>query len=302
MKENLSMLNMNDEKQNKLTKMFASLAVLILLVSLFFWWQKVYISETNVFYGAIENNLRASSITKVIANENNKLIAASELTPDFRTRVINIQKIDNQDSKTHIQTEAIYTQKSNYERYNIIDTNVKNPDGKSPDFSKLINQWGESPADQMGQMNQQYILLLSGAVPIGDFNSSERKELMEVVKKDKVYTFDATKVKKYRKDNRLLYEYAINFNQKSFFKLLKKYGELRDISQLRDLPENDMQEGGDMQINITIDARSHKIISVIDPSGGDERFGSYGLQESIKLPTKTMPITELESKLKSVQE
>lgn len=286
----------------QLTRLLLGLAIVIFVISGLAWWRQVRSNPERVLYGAVENSLRTRSVTRKVAYDGSEQAMELLVSPELRTRSLTTQTSGTNGGSTTVQTEAINTQAAEYVRWTKIETDQKNAKGEQLNFEDLVNVWGRSLADQSGQVGQLQMSLLSGVVPTGNFNAHDRQALMEIVRNEKVYTFDEAKVERKIEDGRPVYVYDVEVSPVAFYKFMKQYGEIVGIQQLKDIDPSQFQGMPAETLSMKIDVWGQHIIAVSDPSGTTEHIGSYGVNHTIEPPKESIPLEELQAKLQSAQE
>lgn len=286
----------------QITRLLLGMAVVIFVISGLAWWRQVRNSPESVLYGAVENSLRTRSVTRKVTYDGSDQAMELLVSPELRTRSLTTQTSGAGGGSTTVQTEAINTPSAEYVRWTKIETDQKNARGEELDFEGLVNVWGRSSTDQGGQVGQLQMALLSGVVPTGNFNAHDRRALMDIVRNEKVYTFDHSRIERKVEDGRPVYIYEVQVSPVAFYKFIKQYGEIAGIQQLKDIDPSQFQGMPAETFRMKVDVWGQHIVAVSDPSGTTEQIGSYGANHSIEPPKESIPLEELQAKLQSIQQ
>lgn len=286
--------------QKQFLRSMIYLAIVIFAVSGWVWWHQIRNNPRNVFFGSIENSLRTNSITRQAEYNDSDQMMRISISPELRTRTINTQTNNTKDGKIVVQTEAINTSEAEYVRWTKIDTDQTNKKGEKLNFNHLINVWGKNEADPSNQFSQLQMSLLSGIVPNGRFNIHERQALMKVVRDENVYKFDNAKMIRKIELGRPVYEYEVEVNPQAFYKFIKKYGEIANLPQLKDIDPSQFKDIPSEIFKVKVDVWSRHITGIADSTGNAENISGYGEITFIDPPKKSIPLNELQSKLQSI--
>ena len=270
------------------------------------WWHNIRSNPDRTLMSAVENSLRTASSTRQVKQSNGAQsmeqgvelsLSPSAVAHGFTT--IKQESVSN----TTISTEAISTPTVEFVRYTDIVTDQKNSKGKSLDFSKLLNIWGKTSAEQTGDLGALYGESVLGVVPVANLNVDDRQTLMSVVRNEKVYEFDEAKIERKIVNGRPTYIYPVSVKPTGYIKLLKEFGKIMNMKQLESIDPAQYADAQPMVFNLTVDVWSQRLTGITyEGDTRTETLGSYGIRRNVKLPSKSIPVAELEAKLQAVQE
>jgi len=201
----------------------------------------------------------------------------------------------------------VSTPTSDYTRYISVVTDQKKKDGSKLDFSKLLGVWAQGP-DGMGQSFAQAVfggsLPVGGiAVPMGNLSPADRKELVQQVKRDKVYQMSFNNVEKKRVNGRLQYTYNVTVPPSGYIAMMKRYAQLSGLHGLDQLNPDDYKKSNPFKLTITIDVRSHRVIKVASlDEGSEQTYTNYGVPVQITVPEKFITTQKLQQLLTEAQQ
>lgn len=275
---------------------------LLLVFSGWLWWHYQHLNPENVFWSAVNNNLVISGVTKNTVSKNAAeslqeyeqiSLGANNLVKSVTT---NTQEGDN---KTTVVTETIGTPNANFARYTKIETSQKTPDGKTIDFSPVLQQW--SKAELGGMTSGNFATAIYDAIPFARFNFHQRQQIVKDIKDQQVYEIDFNKVTKERKDGRLYYTYDVGIVGDKYISLLKQVDAMMGLNQLKELDPAQYQGGAPIQAKITIDAVSQQLSSLTYVENNrTTSYSAWGAQTRFDVPDKTISQQELEAKLNGI--
>jgi hypothetical protein len=272
----------------------------IILILLWLWWHFDYTKPTNVFNGMISSSLSTNSFAKEVTQNASGQYLSQYTVIETGGHDISesVTKIDTPSQKTYVTTESIGTPSSDYEEYTHISTGVTDSKKTTPKFGPAIGVWGSSVGSTTtnGQLFNSTIL---GYIPIGDLTSPQKASLIKLIKTDNVYKF-STNVKKKTVDGRLRYTYKVVLNPVAYIEMIKQFGADLGLNQLSTVSDESMGETP-LPFYVTVDVLSRHLVS-ITASGSNriESFSSYGINTQINIPKKTVPISQLEELLESL--
>ncbi|MDB5163858.1 MAG: hypothetical protein JWS12_476, partial [Candidatus Saccharibacteria bacterium] len=156
------------------TRWLSIFGLVILLVSGWFWWTKVYTSPRNVFLGMLSSSLSTPSVTRHLTEK------ASGSTQNQYTQinfggqtfvhVLNTnQQVGQTGQNNSIKTETIGTLRQDFARYVAIESSQKNQAGKPLNYASVQQVWGKSEVAKNGQATSTRFLEQAtlGIVPLG---------------------------------------------------------------------------------------------------------------------------------------
>lgn len=284
------------------TKFLYFVALIVLLASVFAWWQFVRNTAENTFESMLDNSFRTASVTRRVTQDSgsqslDQIVRLQNQTQHVaHGKTILTQKVGEE--STVIVTESIGTPTSDYIRYAEITTDQKTPKGDKINFGKVLNVWGKSEVtaeDSIGELYQDNAL---GLFLFGDFSSDQRQNLLNLIKDNNVYSTNYGSAKKFTKNGRNYYAYRVSIKPSSYVKLLKLYGEYVGINQLASLNPDSYENAQELTFNVTVDILSQRLDTISAVSGErQESFSGYGIIQPIEIPTDTISLPDLQKRL-----
>ena len=292
--------------------MYAAGAVLILL-SAYFWWTKVYLSPNKVFWGTVSNSLSTTGVTLETNQEADqsqlKQVVQMELGDTNRAHSLTTL----QQGSTEVKTEIIGTKDADYTRYRSIKTDQKNAQGKPLDVSKVENVWSKSDDTQQTdtqasghQLFAQAVLGIglpvgSVPIPIGQVTAGQRENMLREIKSQNVYQYDPSKVTKTSKDGHKYYTYDLKIQTILYVRLMKEFAKDLGMNELDNVDPNTYQTAQPLNVKVTVDAVSRQITSVDTGQGFKQTYSGYGLPLKVAIPKNPITAQELQQRLTQLQ-
>lgn len=296
----------SESNQTKWTVFFSIMAVAIFGFSGWAWWHYVRSNPERTFYSAVENSLRSPGTTRHVQQSNGsqtldqqvQLLLNGEDAAHGFTTIKQTGEID-----ATVKTETISTPSVDYVRYTDIQTTQKSTSGQPLDFKDLIGKWGKADAtdgsQQPGELFNESIL---GVVPVANLAADKRDPLMDIIHDKNVYDFDAGNVKHELQGGRPVYTYQVTVKPEAYVTLLKEYGKTVGLAQLQQIEPANYKDSEPLKFELTVDVWSQHLTRVkyID-NDRTENLSSYGVVGNVDIPTETVPLSELQNKLQSIQ-
>lgn len=284
--------------------------IVILAIGGWLWWQNIYSTPERVFWGTISNNLVTTGVTKHILPSSQ----GSGTTVDQYTRLsfgaqnmVRSQSILTQvgdTSKSTVVTETAGTVDNDYARYLSIKTDQKGANGKPLDFTKIQGIWGKSADATAGQPSSASYFreAILGLVPFAHFDATTRSQVIGYMHTNDVYNVDFSKTQKTKQNGKSAYVYTVNIMPKAYAALLVDLNKRLGLGPLNGLDPSSYEGAAPIKTEFTIDKNARQLISVKYLSNNQEEdYSGYGLSVPFTLPTQTVPISELQNRIQSIQ-
>lgn len=283
------------------------IGLILVLVSFWLWWRFIFTSPGRVFSDMLNTSLRTSSFTKRLIEPNDnqqfdQIIQAQSGSQNIARSMTFISRSGN--SAASVTTESIGTPRDDYVRYVDIKTEQKNENGEPLDFSSILKVWAKTPITPDGQSvaGQLFNDTLMGIVPKANLSKVARQELLGFMAEHQVYKPDYGKLKRVWRDGRSVYVYDVEVNTEAYVALLKKFGNLVNISRLENIRPDQYKNSPPLQFTFTIDVLSRQLVQVAY-TGTDrkEQYSGFGALVTNAIPAKAISIEELQNRLQNLQ-
>lgn len=286
------------------------IGIVILLISGWLWWARVYMNPERAFWGMVENSLSTRGVTMELSQSDGESsihqLVQMELGTTDRAHSLTTLKQGN----TEVKTEIIGTRDTDYTRYRSIETDQKNAQGKPLDVKKVVNVWAKSDGTQQSatqaSSNQLLVQSLLGvglpigsvAIPMGDLTPAQREDTLREIRDKNIYGINFDKVKKERKDGRMQYTYEATIQTILYVRMMKQFAQDLGFKELDQVDPNEYQSSQKLTVKLTIDALSRQLVAAENSASGyAQTFKGYGLPLTIELPKKPITAVELQQRL-----
>lgn len=284
-------------------KRLIAAGIILLVISSYMWWVKVYNSSQSVFWGMLDNSLATSSITRhVLEKQPGSSLDRFTRLQTGSTNASQTLEFTSQ-ATTAITKETIGTPSIDYARYAAIRTEQKTGSGKPVNFSKVEGVWGKSPDVPTGQTPQvqYFVQALLGTVPFADLTHDQRQSLVKFIHDKNVYQTTYNDAKSAKENGQTVYIYKVQINAQAYFEMLQQF--VKDLG-LPDVPGLDPSayvHVAPLVVQFTIAKTSRELTKISYPSTNQVEFYSdYGLIRPVTLPAKTIPISELQNRIQNL--
>ncbi len=293
--------------QSTAIKLIIVCSVLLLGVSGWTYYSQVYTQPTKVFERMLSTSFSTPGVTTTSTegDSSQQLVEITQLVTSPKPLIHVGSSLISDGGETVVNTETIDTPKDYFIKYSGIKTSQKTADGKDFNFSKVINIWGKTdaidPASEGAQLFNRTILHI---VPTANLNPIQRKELINKILKDKVYTVDYSKVKRQTIAGRPVYSYDVSLQPAPYLTMLKTFA--KDIgfkfAQLEQANPEKFKDQPPQTFTFDVDVWSGELTKIVftKESSRSEVYGAYGARTRIEPPAQSISVEELRSRLEQI--
>lgn len=272
------------------------------------WWHRVYNNPQRAFWGMLRNSLNTTNVTRHVTQTSQdgslEQIIQLNLGSPTTVRSATTLKQPSMNGNNTVRTENIGTPTTDYARYVSIDTKELSPNGRPLNFSGVLNVWGKSEPDpnnpdSNGQLLSQTVF---GLVPFGRLSSNDRLQLLKIMSDQNVYSVDYKSVTAKRENGRAVYVYNVTIKPDAYMIMLKQFAQDLGMNQLASVDPSQYAGSQAQTFTFTIDKLSRQLLDIGYADGSrSEAYSGFGLQIPVKLPQKTISITDLQNRLQQLQ-
>lgn len=291
--------------KKKISAIGAGLVLVALLIgSGWIAWTKVVVDPDKVLSGAIENSLRTNSVTRTVDQqqpsngvEQVSYISFYQPDPYTNTRTVLTQDVVGGDDAT-VVTETYGLNDVDYVRY-VSANGIGGEDGTGG-LGDLIGTWAKRNANiDAAEITTFFNEGLFGIFPFGNLSSEARSQLLDQINEKNLYSY--TTAEKMFDNKRLVYVYRLNINTADLVEVIRNYMVLSGNGDASQLNLAEYQNAPPIQVQVTVDIMSRQIVEIVYPQNRVETFSGYGLYRPLDLPTETVPIDDLQERVRQTQ-
>lgn len=254
------------------------------------------------FWQALESGINTPGLTCASRTTEQGLTTEQTVSLDLLSKSNLRARTTLSKSGSTVSTETIVTKTDQYVRY----TAITLPSGGSKDFSQVINVWSRLPrADTDAAPLYDKTVLGGCIVPLADLPRDQRNQAMRSMRDLGIFKTDFGKARfRYSLTSpTLIYDVAVPPDMYVLY--MQDMGKRLGLKGLEELDSSPYMKKGaaPAKLTFTVDARTQRLRSiVIQQSGANFTFGSYGKLPDTTPPKATVTSAELQKRLKAVRQ
>lgn len=297
---------------SKLIISLVAVAVVLFAVSGgLYWYKQVYQAPEQVFWGMLDNNLSTSSVTRHITQTPEQTGGSSvdqytrlQMGSQNATKSAVTLSQGDGSSQSIVKSESIGTQSNDYSRYLSVQTEQKGSNGQPLDFSSILGIWGKTDdaeagaAPQVSYYRQAY---LGSVVPFAQLPAQARGDVVQNLRDSNVYEVDYSNVRHEQREGQSVLSFPVKISPKSYVEQLVKILGYTGLDA-SGLDPSVYANARQIEATFYINPVSRQLVSVVYSGGQEETYSSYGLILPIDLPKDTIPFSELQQRIQSIQQ
>lgn len=278
----------------------------LLILAVFLWWNLVYQSPQRVFESMLTNNLRTSSVTKYEKTVNGSQTAEQYVRLQLGGTNASQWLVSISQPGLKVTTEGIGTPTTGYVRYVNASSSKKDMSGKTADFSSILNVWGKAEPKEQSSLTQLFSqsILDIGTVPappIGNVTPEQQQNITAYIKQLSVFTPNYQTMQRKMLGGREVYVYDVSVKLAPYVRMMQVFANNIGLHDLESLDPTQYQSAQPIKLKMSVDATSHQLRQIaFAQSGFTETYSDYGLTTPISIPAKTIPASELQSRLQKL--
>jgi hypothetical protein len=289
-----------------LSRLLTYTGILLLVVSGWLWWSRIYTDPQRVFTAMLENSLSTPSVTRHVtqAGQGNTLDQYIELDLGAQNlaRITTTLGQGSGDAAAKVVTESIGTTGADYTRYLFIDTNERNSQGQALSFDDVIGVWAKNDEPQSGQAsnNRYFNEALLGVVPFANLDTGQRESLLRTIQDKGVFKTELAA--QGRQNGRRVYVYKATITPRSYIEMLQSFTKALGLGAVEGLEQENYEGVAPLNLELSVDVLSRQLVGVGYPANGrQEVYSGHGLKRNVTLPEETIPVSELQQRLQNLR-
>ena len=299
---------MPDINYKKLIRNLLICAVLLLAVSGYLEYTRVYLTPERRFWMAMENNLSVPSVVRTVQTGGTGNLSVEKTRLTFGAQAVQDKvssvSLKNATADSNVTTETITTPTNQYVRYKTIRSNEKKEDGSSYDFSSVLNVWAsqglatdEASADDQRLTFEQPLITLA---MFGNLKPEARKQVIQELKTSGAYEVD-TKTPTYSViDGQKYIQYSVRVKTKKYVEVLQHHFTKMGYGTFPPLDSNNYTENARVNSFFAVNMRNNTLAR-IEFNGQAENYSDYGVTMPVVIPKDPITVDELQTKLQNAQ-
>ena len=285
--------------------------VVLVVISAFIWWTQVYENAYNVYWSMLANSLSTSSDMKHLVDNTNGTRLDEYIGQQFGPNTIAYGKVTITNPTNVVQTESVGTLSTDYIRYTSIQTKQKNKSGNNYSFSKVLGKWAKSPVQNVAATGStstplfaQTVLGLGGGnlIPIANLTLSQRQFLVRQLHENDIFDTTFNNVQKSAVNGRPAYVYTVSVEPVAYVAFEKQFANDLGLHTLDNIDPNSYQNQQSIQVELSVDIRSHHLVEINYPGSQHQEFySSYGVPLNMQVPHATISSQTLQNLISQTQ-
>lgn len=276
--------------------------VLLFCSSTYYWYQSVLNNPERIVSDMLDKSMQTTSVNRTVSQSSGDSSVEQKIQTAFTPKVVtrsvtNLSELSDT-GRTNVTTETIGTATEDYVQYT--DIKIQNST-KKQNFDNVLNTWGKRTSDPKSGQGAAFLNeALFVVVPFGNLNADQRRQIKDEINKTNLYK--ATESKTEYVNGRPVLNYTVDLDPKALVGMLSKYVDITGVGSKADLDPANYQDASKIRIAMQIDVLSRHLRSIdFVSSGRKEAYSSYNLASQTALPTKTIDVNELQSRLSSIE-
>ena len=293
----------------KITNYIVMLAIIIAVVTAWFWYFNIYMTHERRFWSAINTSMSTPSAVRTLQEgaSGNQVVQKYRFfySPEkvFQNKVAYTER--DATTNTFVETEGIvYYPQNQYLRYTSFES--RQDSESAVNIDDLIGVWAEQNPMQQEQTPEQeeqdklnYQSELVTLAIFGNFDSRFRNELMNDLKDSEAYGDVSFALEDENDENEGILNYSVTVKLKPYVTALNKAFERSGYDAFPPLDPSNYEDDATVPATFTIRKKDNTIIN-ISFGGRSEAYSNYGVAFTPERPEATLTVQELQQQVQSI--
>jgi hypothetical protein len=279
------------------------LSILLLGGAGYVWYKNILTDSDRVFYGMLGKSLQTDSVSRTVTQTSSLRNVKQTYNLTYRPTPIaesqtTIEQVGENRETNTVTTRSIGTKDLDFVQYT--DIQITNVTGK-PETKEILGQWAKRDKNaETGEAPQLLSEALFMFIPFGNLSDENKDQLTSKMRENKSYSFKEGKLE--MSGLRPVMSYDVAIKPKALVEVLSAYVQETGIGDASQLDPASYAQAEDVHVKITVDVltRHLKEITFIGDTRA-ETYASYGVKRNIQLPKDTITISELQTRLQTLQ-
>ncbi len=273
---------------------------LAVILSVIWWYEKVYTTPQNVFWGMIDNSLATPSVTKETTQDGGttKVVEFAQMIFSPLPVVHDIRHITApvNDSPLHLTLESIGTPTDDYQRYSYVQQVAGKPQSA---YDNLYKQWLHNGGVSQNANPRIFNGAVFGAILFGDINQPQRGQIVKTLRS--AYKIDYQSVGQQNTGGRKTYTFSVAISLQKYAQAAHDYAKYLGAPNYAQISPADYQVNDSSRVFLTVDVLSRQLVkSVYQSSNMVEAYSGYGITAQVKPPSRVATPAEFENAINQI--
>lgn len=280
----------------KLTRYVLSVAVILAVVTSWFWYSRVYMDNEQRFWTAISNSMATPSVVRTLTEGG----TGNQVIQQYRFHYAPQQVIQNRVEftqksatvDTHVVTEGVIFPQDQFLRY----TEFVNRSNESElaNIDDLLGVWASQGSEDEDESRLNYLSEYVTLVVFGNFTAAQRSDFVDRLRS--AYTIDYNSAFSEEVDGEDVLTYSVDVDLRAYVSVLNDSFKAAGYGDFPPLNAENYREGSSLNSVIRVRTRDNAVVGV---SFGDrqEGYSNYGVIQAVEVPEANSTIDELQAKV-----
>jgi hypothetical protein len=286
----------------KITKYFLAFGVIITLVTTYVWYSQLYMTPERKFWLAINNSMATPSVVRTLTQGG----SGNQVVQDYRfnfapQRVVQNKVVYTEKSATTdttVTTEGIVYPTEEYLRYTEF-TNSRSDGQDNADIDEVLGKWALQVSEDEDAAKLNYLSEQVSLVIFGNYGSGLRNDMLNELKNRQVYGDNLGVPLEDKLGEEDVYVYSVSVKLRDYAEILNKAFESAGYGKFPPLSPDNYREDARVNGSVIVSRDNNSIVG-INFGGREERYGNYGIFETVEKPEATMTVEELQQQVQTL--
>lgn len=273
---------------------------LAIVLSVVWWYTKVYTAPQNVFWGMIDNSLATPSVTRETTQDGGPTkvaeFAQMIFTPSPVVHDIRHITAPVNDSPLHLTLESIGTPTDDYQRYSYVQQVGGKPQSA---YDNLYKQWLHNGGVSQNASPRIFNGAVFGAVLFGDINQPQRGQIVKTL--HSAYKIDYLSMSQQKTGGRQTYTFSVAISLQKYAQAAHDYAKYLGTPNYTQISPTNYQVSDSSRVFLSIDVLSRQLVkAVYQSSNVVEAYSGYGITAQVRPPEQVATPAEFENAINQI--
>jgi hypothetical protein len=283
----------------KITQYMLLMGFVLLSVTGYFWYTRMYMTAERRFYLALENSMATPSVVRTLSQGG----SGNQVVQQYRFHFSPQRAVENKvvfteksaTTDTEVATEGIVFPTEQFLRYSYFRDSRSDAE-TTANIDSLLGAWAKQEMEDPEQAALNYLSEQVSLVIFGNYGPSVRTEMIKQFKERQVYGTELNKPANDTSNGEATLLYAVAVDLRDYAELLNKAFVLAGYGEFAPLNPDNYEPGSIVNGSIVVRKRDNAVVGV-NFGGREERYGNYGVIKQVERPESTMTVEELQSEV-----
>jgi hypothetical protein len=254
------------------------------------------------FWLAINNSMATPSVVRTLTQGG----SGNQVVQDYRfnfapQRVVQNKVVYTEKSATTdttVTTEGIVYPTEEYLRYTEF-TNSRSDGQDNADIDEVLGKWALQVSEDEDAAKLNYLSEQVSLVIFGNYGSGLRNDMLNELKNRQVYGDNLGVPLEDKLGEEDVYVYSVSVKLRDYAEILNKAFESAGYGKFPPLSPDNYREDARVNGSVIVSRDNNSIVG-INFGGREERYGNYGIFETVEKPEATMTVEELQQQVQTL--